>query len=222
MVKEVPGYFSATMWAQDEGTTPISVLFALIPIYMEEKGKQSQDPCNHKLIWLYMAHVVNHRDLREKCFNDKYLDEWEITMKGSRALQSLSCWTLSRAAIPFPPNTGLSNSTGIASNNKVSILLVWSQAANPGGREGKVLSGTSAISNSWPFLADIGIIRWKWRSTQRHLKNPQLPRKKIMQHYRIPLCPWCLCFFPSFDRLNGSVFMSGKWGTSIVHTENSR
>lgn len=110
---------------------------------------------------LHMAHVVNHRDLRQKCFNDKYLDEWEITMNGSGALQTLSCWTV----IPFPPNTGLSNSIGISLNSKVSLLLVWSQAAKRGGREGKVVSGTSAISKSCPFLADTGIVRWKWRST---------------------------------------------------------
>lgn len=126
-----------------------------------------------------MARVVNHRDLTLKYFDDSYLDEWEITMNGSRGLQTWSCWTLSSAEIPFSPNTELSNSIGIALNSKASVLLVWSQTANRGGREGNAVSGTSSTSSSWPFLDDTGIIRWKWRSTWRHLKSPQGSRKEI-------------------------------------------
>ena len=161
VVKGEPGYFLATMYHQDDGTTPIFVCLHSSLFICKRQESKVRLHVIINLFYLYKAHAINQRDLRQKYFFDTCLGEWEITMDGSIVLQTWSCWAMSSAVIPFPPNTWLSNSSGIALNNKGSAFLVWSQAASQRGREEKP---SFLLWDSKFCLHLMTITCWHWKN----------------------------------------------------------
>lgn len=112
-------------------------LLAFISISIQETGKQGQATCIINLFYLCMTQTINQRYLRQKILL-RHLFRWVGNNHGwGTVLQTRSCWTTSSSVIPFSPNTGLLNSSGVALNNKVSAFLVWSQATSQRDRERK-------------------------------------------------------------------------------------
>lgn len=148
-------------------------------------------------------------------------------MDGSIVVQTWSCWAVSSAVIPFPPNIGLSNSSRIALKSKVSAFLVWSQSASQRGREGKA---SFLLWDSKFCLHLVTIACWHWKNqlgVKEHMevlkRKPEGAGKEM--HYpalqNLSVCAFRVSF-PNSDRFNGSLSMSEEWAPFIVYTEVSR